>query len=220
MSALPLVSYFDGMFANEPRADSFFSTTAELEATCYHEASHAVAKYLYAMPIKTVGVSASYSRDNATGGLMVAYGGEVKARGKSAVTIDYPYRRSHFAHGLITAAGPAGERRYRHEVEIPQRLLGASEGDHRDIDAIAKCLERRGRNRYAFQRMVWYAAQRLVADTAVWAAISAIADDLFQCQGQDLDQAETGTVWIYMTGSDVYAWCRRSGLRRGMYRAA
>lgn len=164
MSRPPLVPYWDGMFSNEPLGrSSLFALASELEATCYHEASHAVVDYMFGRPLASVGVAASYEADNG-GELTVAYHGEVRTRGPDNIRVDFDYRGIHLILGTAAAVGPAGERRYRHEVGIPQRLLSASEGDHRSIDAIAKMLERRGRSRHAYRRMVWKYAQMIVAD--------------------------------------------------------
>lgn len=220
MSPPPLVRYWDGMFSNEPLGHySFIALASELKATCYHEASHAVVDYMFGRPLSSVGVAASYEVDDG-GELTVAYHGEVKTRGPDKIRVDFDYRGIHLMLGTVAAVGPAGERRYRHEVGIPQRLLGASEGDHRSIDAIAKMLERRGRCRFAYQRMVWKYAQMIVAAPEVWSAISAVADDLYSEAALDLDRDEPGDAWIYLAPSHVYRACRRNGLRRGMLRAA
>lgn len=216
MSPPPAVDYFTGMFSNEPMRDfGLFTLASELEATCFHEASHAVADYLFGRSLLFVGVRASYQLDD-NGRMTVAYGGEVRTRGTDKVRIDFNYRRSHFIHGCISAAGPAGERRFRHEVEIPMRLLGATEGDHHVIDRIGKAIGQRGRSSNAFRRHVWHHAQKLVANKSVWNAISEVASALNDEAACELDMEEAGEAWAYIQPTDVYAICRRNGLKRGM----
>lgn len=220
MTAPQAVSYFEGMFTNEPLRDyGFFTVASEIEATCYHEASHAVVDYMFGRPLASIGVAASYEQ-NERGELTVAYHGEVKVRGSDRIRVDFNYRRQHLILGCTAAVGPAGERRYRYEAGIPQRLLGASEGDHLSIDTIAKVLAARGRSRYAYQRLVWRYAQRLIGHQQVWDAISNVADDLCSQASYDLALDEPGEAWVYANPSEVYGVCRRHGLKRGMPRAA
>ena len=221
MSAPLATDYFNGMFANEPMGSySFIAAAMELEATCYHEASHAVAEYLFGYGLQSIRVDTVYSKD-ADGNKMVAYGGEVRrrSRGKDRVSINYGYRPSLFMIGCITAAGPAGERRYRHEGQIPMRMLGTSEGDHQAIDTIGKSLERRGRCRFAFQRHVWNHAQKLVADDGIWNAISEVATELY-FSGDENVALDAELVSQFIEPKDVYRICRQHGLKRGMLKVA
>lgn len=218
MSPPHLVSYWEGMFSNEARHHyGFMAVASEMEATCFHEASHAVVDYLFGRPLASIGVAASYSFGD-DGELTVAYHGEVKTRGPDQVSVDVDYGRLHFILGCAAAAGPAGERRYRHEVRAPQRVLGASEGDHKLIDAVAKMLERRGRSRFAYRRLVWRHAQLIVAQDEIWHAISAVANALYTEASFGLAMDEPGEAWVYIAPKDVYAFCRRSRLRWGMLR--
>jgi hypothetical protein len=99
----PLVSYEAGMFSNEPLGDHIFVAAGELEATCYHEAAHAVVMYAFGKGLKSIGVSADWKGDT------VGYGGNVQPRGKhDRYHVRGNYRRSHFVNGCITASGPAG----------------------------------------------------------------------------------------------------------------
>ncbi|MBB4067431.1 hypothetical protein [Gellertiella hungarica] len=214
-------SYFSGIFANEPMGSyTFIAAAMELEATCYHEASHAVAEYVFGYGLQSIRVDTVYSKD-ADGNQMVTFGGEVRrrSRGNGHVSISYGYRPSVFMMGCIAAAGPAGERRYRHEKQIPMRMLGATEGDHQTIDAIAKSLERRGRCRQAFQRHVWSQAQKLVACNDVWIAVSEVAGELYY-NGNVTDDQDAERVSQFITPADVYRICRQNGLKRGMLRVA
>jgi hypothetical protein len=217
---MELISYYKGMFANEPRPTAGpFDSAHELEATCYHEAAHAVVGYAFGEPIWSVGVCVDYHRD-AGGRLSAAYAGEVRhgPPGQQR-TVGLGYRPLYFRIGVGTAAGPAGEIRFRREAGLPLRLLGGSEGDHQTIDGIAKGLEQRGRSRFAFQRLVWYAAQRLVIRDDFWKAIDEVAQELWYiaCDEQP-EEPDTEQVWSFIEPSRVHSACRQAGLRRGMFR--
>lgn len=102
------------------------------------------------------------------------------------------------------------------------RLLGASESDHRSIDSIAKVLEQRGRDRFAYQRLVWYHAQKIIADQQIWDAVSDVAQELWNEGVADLemDTDTPGKHWAFLDPKIVYTLCRRAGLKRGMLNAA
>ena len=211
--------YEVGMFSNESAGEPhIFTCCAELLAACHHEAAHAVTMFALGQCLESVGVSANYQADE-KGKKTVGYGGQVQPRsrgGRRQTLVDFDYRPLHFRRGLTSAAGPAGELRYRHEQGLPQRLLGATMEDHQSIDGIAKCLEQRGRDRFAFRRLVWRAAQRVVAMDNVWAAICDVADELNYAINED-DVHEVGYVWGYVAPRDVYRICRRHGITRGTF---
>ncbi|KAA9386902.1 hypothetical protein [Neorhizobium galegae] len=219
MSPPPMVSYRKGMFADEPLAeDSFSAHYFEFEATCHHEAAHAVSEYVFGNSLEFVGVKTEYLTQP-DGSIDVMVGGEVRRIHRSArVCVNYDYRPMLFVVGVVAAAGPAGERRYRYERGAPMRLLGASEGDHLAIDTIGKSLERRGRSRFAFRRHVWWHAQKLIAHDIVWRAISDIAKELSDTgitRGSEPD-----VHWRQLLPQDVYRICRRHGLKQGIARVA
>ena len=74
------------------------------------------------------------------------------------------------AGGIASAAGPAAERKYYLQRNVPIRTLGATEGDHEKISKTAKGLELAGRNRYAYQRLVWRQAQVELEHEKIWLA--------------------------------------------------
>ncbi|MBS7696222.1 MULTISPECIES: hypothetical protein [unclassified Chelatococcus] len=214
-------AYSTGMFQNDQLGEhNMFTVVSEMNAACFHEASHAVAMYAFGISLSKIGVSATYSVDGA-GGSFVSYAGEVRPisrAGRTSCYIDYPYRPLHFRRGVTSAVGPAGERRFRLERGIPLRMLGATEGDHGSISTIGKCLGARGRNRFAFQRLVWRAAQRIVALEDVWSAISEVAEELsYATAGTEDESNANGTVWGLVEPADVYRICRRNGVRRGAF---
>ncbi|MCB4767845.1 hypothetical protein LGR54_04450 [Ancylobacter sp. Lp-2] len=211
-------SYFDGMFQNDPmEEENVFTVASYLETVCHHEAAHAVTMYAMGNLLESVGVCANYAPD-ASGKKSVCYSGLARPRsrkGAHRVSIDFDYRALHFKLGVTLAAGPAGERRHCIEREKPIRLLIASEGDHHGIDSIVRTLFARGRDGYAFQRLVWRAAQRIVAKPTVWKAICDVGDELFNIAA-DAEEAEDGNIWAYIEPGDVYSICRRNGVTRGM----
>lgn len=217
---MELLSYFDGMFANEPRPPAGpFDHAFELEATCYHEAAHAVVGYAFGEPISSVGVCADY-RSDAEGRLSVGYTGEVRhgpPGQQSALGRDYcPL---YFRIGVGTAAGPAGEIRFRREAGLPLRMLGGTEGDHRTIDGIGKGISQRGRCGFAFRRLVWYAAQRLVMRDDFWDAIDTVGQELWYTACDNVPGSSgTEQVWSMIEPRQVHQACRRAGLKRGMFR--
>lgn len=107
----PFVSYHQGMFSNEPLRDHPLMAAAEFEATCHHEAAHAVLDYAFGNSLASVGISANYEID-ADGEMTVGYGGEVRTCGPGPARIDFNYRRRHYKLGVVYAAGPAGERAF------------------------------------------------------------------------------------------------------------
>lgn len=218
--------YFSGMFQYDQRdKPSPFEAIHDLEKACHHEAAHAVVEYAFGYLLEHIGVCASYDV-NAEGERVVGHGGLVRRRsrsGRDSVVIDYDYRPSLFRLGVIFAAGPAGERRHCMEREAPIRMLGASEGDHLGIDGIAKMLERRGRDRYAYRRLVWHAAKRIVAMPDVWNAICDVAADIYDvaCEVECEDEPPMrGDVWFRIKPQDVYRACRRNRVTRGMLLAS
>lgn len=218
-------SYFNGMFSNDPESPpSIFSIASELENACHHETGHAVLGYVFGYSVTSLGVCSHYGR-NVTGEPTVAFSGLVefdKRRfGLFSNVVAFPYRFAHFREGVITAAGPAAERRIRFEKEEGQRLLGASENDHQQISEIGRFLERRGRSRYAYQEHVWNWAQRAVSNDAIWSAICDAAEWLYENACADQWDGEgtpmAAEVWSKLSPADLYSACRRHGLRKGMY---
>jgi hypothetical protein len=77
---------------------------------------------------------------------------------------------------VVSCAGPAAELRFRREVGSPARLLWATIGDHESVDGIGKLLEdRHGRDSFAFRRLAWRTAWRLMHRPEVWSAVSELA---------------------------------------------
>lgn len=221
VSVPPLCSYSEGMFSNEPLgAPSMSDEYNEMLATCVHEAAHAVVGYAFGEPLFSIGTWVH--RERRDGGVSFSYGGEVRhgPAGQRRL-VDFPYRPMHFRLGVVYAAGPAAERRYLLQQGLPLRLLGHSTGDHLQIDCIGKALEDHGRDRWAYRRLVWYAAQRLAGSEEFWSAINDVADDLSnEMLAIDEDETQMGTWWAYIEPRDVYRACRRAGLKHGMFRVS
>lgn len=208
--------YFTGMFQNDPAGEeTLFSVAASLETVCHHEAAHAVAMYAMDYLLESVGVCANYGT-GPDGSRTVGYTGLARSRGpRGQVSVDFDYRPMHFRLGVTFAAGPVGERRHCIEMGKPLRLLGGTEGDHKGIDCIVRTLFARDRDGYAFQRLVWRAAQRVICMPSVWEAITEVGTDLFYTAA-DADDTTDGDVWSYIEPRDVYRICRRHGVTRGM----
>lgn len=211
----PLVPYFQGMFANEPDRSGLASYLHAVEATCHHEAAHAVAAYVFGHPIYSIGVCAEYDDTLES----VAFGGEV-VDAKRPVRVDRSYCSRYFQLGTIFAAGAAGERRYRYDTGAPMRMLGGTECDHRNIDTIGKMLEwKHGRSRFAYQRLVWFAAQRMMQQQDVWAAVSELAEWLYFAVCDEIPE-EPGVHWAFVSPRDAHSIFRQAGLQRGMFRSS
>jgi hypothetical protein len=205
-------SYEQGMFANE-QENAAYAALWEMEATCFHEAGHIVINYMLSDPVEWVGVFVNVIGDT------LRHGGEVKLRGKQTTRINFAYRPVHFRHGLSAVAGPAAERRYRHDMGLPQQLLLATRGDHEIVDKIGKAIGQTGRCRFAFRRHVWGHAQRLIDRQDVWEAVSEVARELSDAALMDIDLDTDGEQWAYVSPRLVYSICRRQGLRRGQLTA-
>lgn len=217
---VPLCSYFEGMFSNQKSdlEDNPFYAHDMMGAAAHHEAAHAVVGYALGEPVTSVGIFADYL--NSEGIWTVGYGGEVRHGDPGRRRhIDYAYRPLHFRIGVGAASGPAGERRYCLERGLPLRLLLATENDHDCITTIAKCLERRGRSRFAYQRLVWHAAQVLVNRDDIWGAICDVAEILYvEAALSEPEHPIEGQIWTFMERREVAAACRRHGIRRGCLR--
>lgn len=208
-------SYSEGMFSNEPRTQ--LSADHELRASCFHEASHAVANFLFGVRMVSVGVCAifeedwdEFSYDEATD-LCVVYGGLVEVQNPTAY-INTPYSPLHFMHGVIFASGPAGERRYRFENGIPLHLLGVAEYDHDGIVRICSVLEQHQRSGAAFKRHVWHHAQALFSRPDAWAAVTQIAGELYDKAEKELRMEERGEAWSKIGSERVHNICQSAGL--------
>jgi hypothetical protein len=213
-------TYERGMFANEKRsADlNFMDVFLDGEAACAHEAAHAVVGYAFGEKIFSVGVCVNYL--NVENGMVTSsHSGEVRyGPPGTRRRVDYDYCQLQFCSGVCSAVGPAAELRYRTEAGIPLRILGGSEGDHDAIDSIGKVLENRGRSRYAFRRLVWYSAQRIVNRPDVWEAVCDVTQMLSEEMCNDEPESPPiGKVWSYIPPSHVVAACRRVGIKRGMF---
>lgn len=163
-----LCTYDDGMFAAEERdRNSVLDIFFEYQATCYHEAGHAVASHLLGQGCSSVSISVSYISGLEREPTKVAFGGRASESRDANRRVNADLRKGRFTptlsrYGIAVAAGPAAERRYRIERYLPLRALFSFQGDHDRIDTVAKRLEADGRSRFAYRRLVWRVAQRLI----------------------------------------------------------
>ncbi len=179
-------SYDKGMFSAEEWAQtSGLETAFEFEAACFHEAGHAVIGYLLGQGCSSVSVAVSYVYDFAGRPTGVGYGGMARESRAFIRKVNKDLAVGRFTgvlarYGISVAAGPAAERKFRIETEMPLRLLGATEGDHRQINTVSKILEAHGRSSFAYKRLVWRAAQRLMAVPNIWSCVSHLAGELYE----------------------------------------
>ena len=89
------------------------------------------------------------------------------------------YRRRAFLKGaLVSAAGSAGEQKFRSQAGGQHAVIGISDGDV--LNWYGRVLWTMcGRDGRAFQRLVWREACRLMDDPEVWRAVEAVEGELF-----------------------------------------
>ncbi|MEJ0093144.1 MAG: hypothetical protein WDN46_06860 [Methylocella sp.] len=229
-------SYHDGMFSHEPRwesrggkSDGFLRAlehSYEIEATCFHEAGHAVIDYALGMGCASVSIEANYAIQ-ADGKLGVRYGGLAMPSARMAQKSGRQIKRNVWNEailifGVVNCAGPAAERKFRFLHDMPQRLLFASEGDHSNVDAAGKRLEMSGRCSFAYRRLTWRVAQRYLDQEAVWGAIEVLADELnLEWSRVDPDGTEEqpkagDQIKAVVDGRRARTLMRRAGVRPGM----
>ncbi len=223
MSRLPC-DYFEGMFAYEPKVEHAHEPVGdavahivEMEATQYHEAGHAV--LMYALGLGCAGVHLTKKMLRLPDGSMgVTYSGCVNGR-KTLVSRVYRLIDRGFltaeviAEGVAFAAGPAAERKYRLSADASLCMLGATEGDHHQIESIAKTLQLiGGHDRYAYEETVWSRAQQALEIDVIWNAVEALAEAL----EWPFEVDDVGVFTETMAGPTARAIMRRLGVRPGM----
>lgn len=155
----------------------------EREATCYHEAGHAVVGWWLGLGLTKASVYAAVGTAP-DGNPGYSYGGLVTFNARKAAALGRAidagaYCREALVHGVVSCAGPAAEYRFRQDTGTPQRLLGGGHGDHHDVDAVGKRLEEfSDRGRFAYRRLVWRHAWAAVNRDDLWPAIVSMADAL------------------------------------------
>lgn len=206
-------SYDDGMFSDETYVThSIFDTLFEFQAACFHEAGHAVVGYLLGEGCTAVSVSVRYQTGPSGELLGKAYGG-IATESRSAIKRVNSHLHSGIytptlaRHGIATAAGPASERRFRFENEMPLRLFLGAKADHERIDMIALRLEQGSRSRIAFRRLVWRVAQRLLETAVVWDCVAVLAYEL----SDSADLSEDSDDTFVLPGARARAIMNRGG---------
>ena len=157
---------------------------------CTHEASHATVMISTGARIERIEVALDFER---------TYGGSVYARVRGrakykmgepstpASSSDFPPRRGGkpiacwmaiWKDALVTAAGPAGEMKFRAQAGLSRGAIGATDSEPMSQAGrlIWNCC---GRDGIAFQRLVWRDACRLMDVPLIWKAIAAVEGELF-----------------------------------------
>jgi hypothetical protein len=217
MSRAKFCNYDEGMFTQEPwELPTELNIVAHMEqreATQFHEAGHAAIQYVLGLGISNIelGITKTIAEENE----VYSYHGK-SIQSKSVFTrlvrrLDKgDFCAEVLAHGIASAAGPAAERKYYLTRGAPIRTFMASEGDHVSIDYAAKNLERQGRNRFAYRRLVWRRAQLALENETIWSAIEDLADILSHYF--PLGEA-VGTETETVPGATARAIMRRKGVR-------
>ena len=215
-------SYHDGMFSHDSAScspsDLFWEIANDCATTCFHEAGHAVVGYILGLGCADIRVTAVCG--NTVDGMLgfawggMANGSKIAVRRADLAIDQKGYCREALAVAVRACAGPAAERRLRHEREIPHRSLFTAQGDHRAVEGVAKFVWRKsGRDSHAFQRLAWREAQNLLSDRTVWSAVCSVAEEL-ECRFAYLaERDEPGTETGVMPGATARAIMRRSGVR-------
>jgi hypothetical protein len=145
----------------------------------YHEAGHGVAGVaLGAHPLTRIVVFEDGAEPSDVDGSVIggrAHFGE-GVRDPDRPQHICPCWRIKLMDGALTCAGPAAERKLRLAERLPQlSLLGAGH-DREDMRALARAVWLgAGRDGFAFERLAWKTAQRIVDEPPLWAAIAALA---------------------------------------------
>ena len=186
-----------------------------LAAVAVHEASHAVLMVCTGQRVGGIEVAMSFER---------GYGGVVVARtsGRAshpdatgstfkASPAAVPVRRPHDApiycwraflkDALATAAGPAGEFKYRSLAGLPRGFVGGT--DASTLEWYRRVLwTTAGRDGIAFTRLVWRETCRLMDVPVIWRAIEAVERELFSglLRQEPLDPRPGDSVKFVMAG--------------------
>jgi hypothetical protein len=223
MSIPDRMTYERAFFLNEERGEPTpFDAAFVLEATCFHEAGHAVAGYMLGFGLSSVSVTVECARlpENPEklgyrfpGLYMQAkrptarWGRAIRERG---------YGHAALAFGCMTCAGPVAELRFLTYNDMPRQMLGATIGDHEAVDRIGKYLDNGGngrfrpRDRFAFRRLSWREAQKLIHREDVWDAVGELA---YALQEGLYDWPEApGQATSLIPGSTARSIIRRAGI--------
>jgi hypothetical protein len=198
----------------------------EFEATCFHEAGHAVVGYMVGFGLSSVSVTVECG-PLAEGSEQLGYrfpGVYMNAKRQTARAAKEIRERGYcwaaLANGVMSCAGPAAELRYLTHQGMPRRLLWATIWDHEAVDRTAKYLESggsgrfRSRDRFAFRRLAWREAQKLIHREEVWTAIADLAFALHDgMEGMEWPD-EIGSTTSMLPGATARSIIRRAGVQR------
>ena len=202
--------YDTGMFTLEPHDESeaaqFMKFETHKSRAAYHEAGHAVLRYALGLGLTRIFSRTTIAEDE-NGDLGIVYHGMVTSPKLEIET----QRRLHpdvLAVGVSTAAGPAAELKWCVLRGHPVRTLNGSDDDHAYIDRFGSLIEKLGRNRVAFRRLVWRRAQLALEAPVIWNAIEQLAEFLSDTCWPDNDE-EVGTYEDSLSGREARAFLKK-----------
>lgn len=210
------LSYSEGMFAHSPEPISDGEALMFGERIAYHEAGHAVVGYALGLGCTRIQMRETYfplERQKAPSGCY--YITREAARNSTTLIQRGKYHPTLARIAIMSAAGPAAELKYCQENELPARILGGSESDHRSIEAIGKRISNcDGRSRHAFEELAWRGACRMLNRPEIWNAVYELSQALFDLFSE-LYEDETPhqhSVFETLPGSQARAIMHRCGI--------
>jgi hypothetical protein len=205
--------YDTGMFSLEPEDETeiaqFFKHETEKQRIAYHEAGHAVLNYALGLGLSRITLRTTIREDD-DHELIVAYHGITISPKLDVHMHGRRLGSDLIAYGISTAAGAAAERKWCVIRETPLTIRNGSDGDHASIERVGDMLEKNGRNRFAFRRMIWRRAQLALSDRTIWGAVEQLADYLNDsCWPGD---EEIGTHEDGLSGRQARAFLKKAGI--------
>jgi hypothetical protein len=188
------ISYADALRpADSPLCDNgpYVIRQGAMAAVSVHEASHGVMLICTGERIGSIEVVMNFERTYGGATIALVSGNARRAGVTSnfeASPTGVPVPRSHDApiycwraflkRALVTAAGPAGEMKYRAQDGLSRGFIGDT--DARPLEWYRRVLgTTAGRDGSAFVRLVWREACRLMDVPVIWGAIGAVEGELF-----------------------------------------
>jgi len=228
----PLCSYFDGMFAREELSPGLLGDLEAarfLEAAAYHEAGHAVLSYVFRRGLTKITLTWE-RRENGKHWEHI-YSGKTYLSKAAIATINrkihrfvrngqYAAKASFFLvypDLIISAAGPAAERKFCLAIGCPIRTLGSSADDHQMIDRIGKIFTGIEGDSYDICDRAWYHAQEMLEDTVIWNTVHQLAAQLTDMLEEEDAWTDPGPgiLTVTMPGPRARAIIRRNGVGPG-----
>jgi hypothetical protein len=203
-------SYEQGMFATQPagKRDGLFFH----QALAFHEAGHAVCGYALGFGCSRIVMSENCDEAGAHASCAYFSARRAQRRVYSALRAGR-YSTLLARHAVVCAAGPAAERRFYMERDLPIRTLSGAIDDHREIDAVCQRIASVDERRpLAFRRMIWREAQTIVMEPVIWRAVQVLAAHLAEILPSSAPDSASKS-YATVEGAAARALMRRGGLR-------